>query len=206
MLSPVDWLTSDYMWISDGDCDTYGSGNFTGGASEPKVLVSSWIVNNDDKDCFRQGDSAAAVKFDVSKDLFLPEDAIIHKALLKYSHYGHEYKATGLATNLQPSCVYGLGTSLQDWTGLSSNQGYYSSNILKSFQFYLPFKTMSILDLSPAVDVTILVNHWIKSPSNNHGFILFPTTTPSPIGDGEGGCYSYLSNFQLEIYYFDLPN
>jgi hypothetical protein len=99
-----------------------------------------------------------------------------------------------------------VGTSKQDWTSQASNHVASSGSLLSISQYYLPFTTLSEWNTSPAVDVTAVVDKWIKTPSKNHGFILFPADAPNPLTDGSGSCYSYLTNLQLEINYFVPPN
>ncbi len=205
VLTPKHWITNEYTWVQNGDCDTYGSGTFSPQGNLPQVMVGSFIVDDDGKDCFQQGYSKAGVKFDLN-ELFLPPEAVIHKAFLKFSHFGHTYEASGLATNYKLSCVREVGTSKQDWTSQASNHIATSGSLLSISQYYLPFTTLSEWNTSPVVDVSAVVNNWIKNSSNNHGFILFPASAPNPLIDGSGICYSYLTNLQLEIRYFVPPN
>ncbi len=85
VLPPTDWLTTGGKWIQDGDCDTYGNGDSyllanqnSGFGNSAEVLVGSYIVDNNDKDCFRQGDYSGGVKFGQP---VLPPGAVVQKAV-----------------------------------------------------------------------------------------------------------------------------
>lgn len=194
------WLTAGGTWMDSGDCDTYGSGDSyvvinknTGFGNQPgEVLVGSYIVDDDNNDCYREGQYAGAVRFILP---VLPSGAVIQKAELKYSTALYEYGATGVATNEKPSCVGSLARATQDWTGLMG-ANHFSSSML-SYKYYAPF-----------ADLTYVVKGWVNNPSSNYGLILRPAAAPHPNppddwdGNVTGTCFSGLSNFQLVIYYF----
>jgi hypothetical protein len=204
VLTPSDWLTSGGEWIKDGGCATYGglddytyyqnNGLLNGNSGQ--VLVGSYIVDNDDKDCFRQGDYSGAVKFLIPA---LQPGAVFHKATLKFSSVFTDYGASGLATNYKLFCANGVGKAKQDWTALGSNH-FLGKNVLSSYN--TPFASLSSWDFSPELDVTSAVGNWLKHPEQNHGFILTPASAPSPLIDGSGKCESGVGDFQLEIFYF----
>ncbi len=81
-LTPSQWLTTGAKWIQDGDCDTYGGGDYyvitnkdSGfGNQAGQVLVGSYIVDDEEEDCFRQGDYSGGVKF---TSFSLPADSVI---------------------------------------------------------------------------------------------------------------------------------
>lgn len=200
-LTPTDWLTAGGTWIEDGDCDTYGGAEYyavkndtTGFGNQPgEVIVGAYIVDDDNNDCFRQGEYAGAVKFDLAS-LQLPAGAVIQKAELKYATTFKDYGATGVATNWKPSCVSAVGKAKQDWTGLSSGNHFSSKSLTPYF--------------TPYADLTWVVKDWLKNPASNYGLILLPAAAPDPqpTDDWEGAvtgrCYDGLGNFQLNIYYF----
>lgn len=202
-LTPTHWLTAGGTWVDVGDCDTYGGAEYyvaenkeTGFGNQPgEVLVGAYIVDDDNHDCFRQGEYYGAVKFDIAQSsLSLPSNAVIQKAELKYSTAFKDYGATGVATNENPSCVSKVGRAKQDWTGLVGGN-HYSSKSLGSY-------------FAPYADLASVVKGWRENPSSNYGLILMPAVAPKPqpVGDWDGNvtgtCFDGLANFQLDIYYF----
>lgn len=206
-LDPINWLTTGGEWIQDGDCDTYGTGdsyliansNLGFGNKPGEVLVGSYIVDDDENDCFAQGDYAGAVKFSNS---ILLNDAVIHKAVLKFAASFTYYSASGVATNYKLLCVGGVGKAKQDWTGLGGANHFVGKNILSSYAYYNPISSLSGWNHTPEVDVTSVVSSWMKNPQSNHGFILRHLNAPHPATDGAGSCSSRLAYVQLEIHYF----
>lgn len=193
-LKPTDWLTSGGLWLQDGDCDTYGSGELTE-MYDPKVLVGSYIVDDDDNDCFRQGDYSGAVKFDMP----MAQGWAIQRAVLKFSSLSTEYHESGVATNLKPLCAAELGEAVQDWSALGGGDHVVNPNVIWN-SYYSPFVSLSGADLTPEVDVTLLVRSWLEHPDSNHGFILNPRYVHH-----HGECETWIGNFELEIYYFPQP-
>jgi hypothetical protein len=210
VLNPTNWLTTGGQWIQSGDCDTYGLGNayvlanqYDGFGNNPgEVLVGSYVVDDEDQDCYREGNYSGAVQFNSS---LLPAGAVFEKALLKYSVLSHEYSASGLATNYKPPCVSEISAAKQDWTGQGSSIHFWGDNILSSSTYHGPTIATTGLSGYSGIDVSSTVAGWIMHPATNHGFILGPTPPPYPPVDGSGRCESQLGNFQLEIYYFTTP-
>lgn len=206
-LDPINWLTSGGEWVQDGDCDTYGTGNayllansnFGFGNQPGEVLVGSYIVDDDDNDCFAQGDYDGGVKFPHPG---LINGAIIQKAVLKFAASSTYYSASGVATNYKLLCVGGVGKAKQDWTGLGGENHFVGKNILNSHAYYSPISSLNGWNHSPEVDVTSVVNSWMKNPQSNHGFILRYLNAPHPATDGSGVCESELAYVQLEIHFF----
>jgi LysM repeat protein len=207
VLTPTKWVTTGGQWIQSGDCDTYGLADTyvvknknTGFGNQPgEVLVGSYIVDNNDADCFRQGDYSGAVEFGQP---VLPDGAVVQKALLKFSPVFTEYKASGVATNYTLLCVSAVSKAKQDWTGLGSPIHFYNDDVLLSPAYKSPITSLSGWDKTPEVDVTSAVNNWIQHSDQNHGFILSPAEALYPATDGSGSCLSGIGNVQLEIYYF----
>ncbi|HSB00647.1 MAG TPA: hypothetical protein VLE49_08355, partial [Anaerolineales bacterium] len=205
ILAPTNWLTTGGQWIQDGDCDTYGladqyvyDNNKSGFGNQPgEILVGSYIVDDEDADCFRQGDYSGAVKFETP---VLPPNAVIQKAVLKFSDIQTDYGASGLATNFKLFCASSVGTAKQDWTGLGSAIHFWGDDVLHAYNS--PLTSLSGWNHTPEVNVTPVVNKWIKGQAQNNGFILTSAEAPSPLVDGHGECLSQAGNFQLEIYYF----
>jgi hypothetical protein len=166
---------------------------------KPQVLVESYIVDDDDNDCFAQGDYAGAVKF---SDSILLNGAVIHKAVLKFAASYITYSASGVATNYKLLCVGGVGKAKQDWTGLGGANHFVGNNILSSYAYYNPISSLNGFNHSPEVDVTSVVSSWMKNPQSNHGFILRQLNAPLPATDGVGSCSARLAYVQLEIQYF----
>lgn len=197
------WLTVGKTWVDSGDCDTYGGAelpeykyNQEGFGKQPgEVSVGSYIVDDDNNDCFRQGQYAGAVKFDISPLISLPSGAVIQKAELKYSEAFYDYGATGIATNEKPSCVKGVRKGAQDWTGLMGAK-HYSLSLL-SYKYYASFG-----------DLAYVVKGWLKNQSSNYGLILLPAEAPDPEpvedwdGNVTGTCEEGLTNFSLDVYYY----
>jgi len=209
VLNPTDWLTTGGQWIQDGDCDTYGTGDAyllanadSGFGNTAEVLVGSYIVDDDDEDCFRQGDYSGGVKFGQP---VLPRNAVVQKAILKFSEVFTDYGASGVATNYKLFCIGGVSKAKQNWTGLNGGSHFVGKNVLLSSAYNSPLTSLSGWDSTPEVDVTSVINTWIKYPQQNHGFILTPASAPKPAVDGSGSCESGVGNFQLEIHYFVPP-
>lgn len=207
-LTPTDWLTTGGKWIQDGDCDTYGGADSysvinknTGFGNQPgEVLVGGFIVDDDDEDCFKQGDYSGGVKFGLPPAL--PPGAFIQKVVLKFSEVFTDYQVSGLATNIQPVCWSGVGKAEQDWTGLGDEKHFVGKNILMGYVYGGPFASLSEWNNAPQVDVTSIVNNWIKHPDQNYGFIFYPAPVEGPYGNGSSTCYTGVGNVQLEIHYF----
>jgi len=206
-LAPIHWITTGGQWIQSGDCDSYGLADYyvllnqkNGFGNQPgEVLVGSYIVDDNDADCFRQGDYSGGVEF---AGPVLPTGAVVQKALLKFSDLHTDYGSSGVATNFKLFCVGGAGKAKQDWTGQGSAIHFFGDDILLWYAYLNPMTSLSGWDHTPEVDVTSAVNTWIKNPGQNHGFILTPDSAPNPVVDGHGECLSQVGNFQLEIYYF----
>ncbi len=71
VLTPTDWLTTGGQWIQSGDCDMYGTGDTYANANKNngfgnnigEVLVGSYFVDDEEQDCYREGNYSAGVKF-----------------------------------------------------------------------------------------------------------------------------------------------
>jgi hypothetical protein len=200
------WLTTGGTYL-DNDCDMPPSIYAPGvlrpefGKNAGQVTVGSYLENY--AECLSKGHYYAGVKFSLS----FPLDAVISKAVLKFSHIanGPLSNATGVAAKKPTSCIANVGTAKQDWGGVGSNENHYlKNNFLAGPGYYAP-----VVSLSPYtthnVDVTFIVKEWTNQPDKNHGFILAPISAPYPI-NGHGVCLSELANFELEIYYFVPPN
>ena len=198
VLNPSDWLSVDALLFDL--CSTYGAAPVfmpTGG----QIVTGSYLTN--EPLCFIKRGGASAVKFNMP---LIPEKAVIQKAFLRLNLVDTEYEITGIATNENPLCVGSIGTSKQDWTGLSA--GHFinvdgdttNKNLLFGSDYYTPYSSNIVFAASGySVDVTGMLQKWLKMPNSNHGFILFP----SSINEVNGyTCYSLLDNVQLEILYF----
>jgi Big-like domain-containing protein len=207
-LTPTDWLTTGGKWIQDGDCDTYGGGDTyviankdTGfGNQAGEVMVGGLLVDDDGEDCFKQSDYSGGVKFKLPPAL--PPGAFIQKVVLKFSEVFTDYKVSGLATAIKPVCWSGVGTAIQDWTGLGDEKHFVGKNLLMGYVYGNKLVSLSEWNNAPQVDVTSIVNNWIKYPDQNYGFILYPAIIEGPYGDGFSICATGIGNVQLEIYYF----
>lgn len=207
-LAPTNWLTTGGKWIQDGDCDTYGGGDAyvianknSGFGNQPgEVLVGGFVVDDDDEDCFKQGDYSGGVKFQLPPAL--PSGAFIQKILLKFSEVFTDYKVSGLATNIEPVCWSGVGTAIKDWTGLGDEKHFVGDDVLMGYVYGTKLISLSEWNNGPQVDVTTIVKNWIKYPSQNHGFILYPAIVEGPYGDGSSVCETGVGNVHLAIYYF----
>jgi hypothetical protein len=204
-VTPSHWTTAGGTWMDVGDCDGYGGAdayvlkNQTGfGNQAGQVLVGSYIVDDEDADCYREGNYAGGIKFE---KLSLPTGAVVQKAVLTFSKVFLEYNATGISLGATPSsCVASVGKSKQDWTG-TVTVGHASGANLTSAAFFSPGVSLSQY-MAPSADVTSTVAGWSKNPATNHGFILVAVPAPHPSGDGTGECLSGLGNFKLDISYF----
>lgn len=204
VLTPSHWLTSGGQWYQDGDCDTYGGldsysyyqNNGLLNVNSGQILVGSYIVDDDDADCFRKGNYSGAVKFQITK---LQPGAVFQKATLRYASVFSDYEASGLATNYKLFCAQSVGRANQDWTGLGNNH-FVGGNVLSSYNS--PLTPLSNWQFSAEIDVSVAVSNWLKHPEQNHGFIFMPASAPHPLVDGSGTCLSGVDNFQLEISYF----
>lgn len=207
-LTPTDWLTTGGEWIQDGDCDTYGTMDSylsvnqsqSGFGNHPgEVLVGGFLVDDDEDDCFKQGDYAAGVKFALPG---LPPGAFIQQILLQFSGVFNKYKVSGVATNYELFCVGGVGKAEQDWTGLITANHFVGDNLLIAKTFGSPFVSVSQWNSEVQLDVTSIAKEWIKSPSQNHGFILYPALVEGPLVDGGSTCETGVGNVRLTIHYF----
>jgi hypothetical protein len=163
------------------------------------VLAGSYIVDDNDEDCFRQGDYSGGIKFGQP---VLPPGAVVQKVVLKFAEIYTDYGASGVATNYKLFCVGGVSKAKQDWTGLIGANHFVGKDVLLSSAYNGPLTSLSGWDSTPEVDVTATVSLWLKHPEQNHGFILTPASAPNPAVDGAGTCESGVGNFQLELYYF----
>jgi hypothetical protein len=205
-LAPSAWITAGGQWIQDGDCDTYGGADYYlldhnqhGFGNEPgEVLVGSYLVDDDDADCFRQGDYSGGVRF----DLFgIPQGAVLHQARLTYASWYTDYHASGVATNYTLLCVGGVGRALQDWTGLGGPDHFHGNNILRGYAWQSPIASLPDFAL-PEVDVTAAVGLWMNHPQQNHGLILTPRNAPHPAVDGSGSCMTNVEDVRLHLELF----
>jgi hypothetical protein len=204
---PTQWITTGGTWIDSGDCDTYGGKDSYAvynddngfGNQAGQILVGSYIVDDDDEDCYREGNYSGGIKFSLVQTL-LPAGAAISNAHLKFSSSFVSYGATAYASPKPVTCVSGVGQSKLVWGGLVGAK-HFSSKSLSSSTYFIPISSLGEFQ-APSVNVTSAVNTWLKYPDKNHGFILTPAAAPHPQEDGDGRCLSGLGNFLLEIEYF----
>jgi LysM repeat protein len=203
-LTPTDWITTGGNWI-DQNCEEFGAldpyidvnqtsgfGNNTG-----EVFVGSDLL--DSGDCFQQADYSGAVKF---AQPGLPPGVVIQNAVLRFTKAFSDYGADGWSSNAAPFCASGLSRALQSWTGQVTANHFVGTNFLMTKSYNSPITSIPEAGNSYQVDVSATVKNWMKHPETNHGFILNPDAAPEPSGDGYGRCFSGVSNFQLDIYYF----
>jgi len=207
-LTPTDWLTTGGQWIQDGDCDTYGTIDAYLGMNESnggfgnhpgEVMVGGFLVDDDEDDCFKQGDYAAGVKFALPG---LPPGASVQQIQLQFSGVFTKYKVSGVATNYQLFCVGGVGKAEQDWTGLVTANHFVGNNLLIAKTYGSPFVSVSQWNGEVQLDVTSIVKEWIKSPGQNHGFIFYPAPVEGPHVDGGSICETGVGNVRLTVHYF----
>ena len=204
-VKPSDWLTTGGGWIEDGcenagELDYYLDANQQSGygSSPGEILTGSWIADRDD--CYAEGNYSGGVKFGLQN--VLSPDAVIQKAVLRFSTKWMDYSATGLAAPKPSTCVANIGSAKLDWTGLIPPNHFAGSTLsLSSLTYNTPFKSLSAYP-PPEVDATSIVASWVKHPEKNHGFILTGASAPHPVGDGFGICLSGLHFFYLDIFYF----
>lgn len=205
ILTPTDWLTAGGEWMEAGDCSDLGNmhkylitheetgfGNLPG-----EVVVGTYFVDNEG--CYREGDFSAAVKFTLATKL--PMDAVIQKAVLKFSKSFIDYGATGVASPTPVTCVASVGKSKQAWNSLINDDHYITTSFFSSLGYHSPIQTLATT-MAPAVDVTNFIKSWLAHPEQNYGFTLTPSAAPHPLDDGYGECISGLSGFQLVINYY----
>jgi hypothetical protein len=208
ILAPEDWLSTDGDWIVDG-CETYLESHYSYPIGS-QLLVGTFFINNDD--CLWQGDSTAAVKFDLAD--FGEIGTVIQRATLRVSQTYYEYEVdTEVATGLKPFlCATRIGKAKADWTGLSAGHFIDNKNILTGKE-YSPISTggFSWQAGSFGRDVTTTVLGWVENPVSNNGFILetyvndlYNQFVLEPDWD-QGVCYSAIEA-DLEILYFEQPN
>ena len=205
--NPMEWITTGGQWISSGDCDGYGGLDYYKGDNQEngfgnqagQVLVGSYLVDDEDADCYREGNYSAGIKFNLQQPELSP-GIYIQKAVLKFSKVALSYGAPGLASPKPTTCVASVGYSKLDWSGLG-NTIHFSSKSLSSSLYNIPLSSLGQF-AAPSLDVTQLVRGWFEHPENNHGFILVPAAAPYPPEDGTGKCLSELGNFQLVIEYY----
>lgn len=192
-LSLEQWLTVGGTWIQDGDCDTYGSATFQGLGTTPKVKVGSYIVDDDEEDCYREGDWRVHLKF---ASPVLAPGAVVQSAELRFHDAGTQYDATALATNEKPLCASAVRRADSEWTASVP-----PSHWVKSLPL-TPGPQVATVGWAPAVDVTGTVGKWVENPATNHGLMLMPRSAPHPLADGAGSCISFLDGFVLDLTYF----
>ena len=181
VLTPTDWLTTGGQWIQSGDCDMYGTGDTYANANKNngfgnnigEALVGSYFVDDEEQDCYREGNYSAGVKF---AQPVLPPGAVLQKAILKFSTMFMDYGATGLAAPSPSSCVAGVGKAKKDWSVLNADNHFAGNNsALSAPANNAPIASLSLF-ASLQVDVTSAMNEWLKNVQTNHGFILIPVS------------------------------
>jgi hypothetical protein len=200
-LKPSEWITTSKDWYVIGCGDDYGNADSylreqqeTGFGLQPAIEVGSLRV--DEIKCAGLFTHSGGVKFPQPP---LPPGAVVQKALLKFSKFYMDFRATGKALGAKPqSCVATLGKAKQDWSGLN-NASHFSSTYLATSAYSQPVTSLS--QFFNQADVTTVVSDWVKNPSHNHGLILAPVSPPEPSVTGQGECTSGLGGFQLEILY-----
>ena len=198
VLDPSDWLSVDALLFDL--CSTYGAAPVfmpSGG----QIVTGSYLTN--EPLCFIKRSGASAVKFDLP---LIPVNAVIQKAFLRFDLVDTEYEMAGVATNENPLCVGSIGISKQDWTSVSASHfineisDNTNKNLLLGSDYYTPYSSNIVFSSSGySVDVTSILQKWLKLPNTNHGFILYPSSINAANGYT---CYSLLDNAQLEILYF----
>ncbi len=204
VLSPTHWLTGGGTWVEDG-CETYGTldayvgaNQETGFGNQPgEVLVGDLLVDDEEKDCFRQAHHYGAVRFTLPSELQFGQSAVLQKATLVIDSEFTDYYRSGEATNAPPyTCVSAVGEADGDWTGLGNAQHFSPGSALMGYADS-PFAD----NWSGYIDVTSIVYHWMYHPINNHGLILYPVHVGPPYNDGDSYCYTG-ADVRLIIDYF----
>ena len=211
VLTPDQWLSTDGDWIVE-DCDNYGTAAFFI-PSGTQLSVGVYFVDKDD--CLKQGDSTAAVKFNLAT-VGQSFGMTIQRAILRVSQLNVAYSvgsdvAAGAYT---PSlCATRLGKAKSDWTGLSSGHFIGNEDILHHKEYY-PASTKGFTWLPEGgfgQDVTAEVLSWIENPTSNNGFIIAASEADLynqyvlESSWDKGTCYSLLEA-ELEIRYFTPAN
>lgn len=204
VLSPTQWLTSGGVWIENG-CGTYGNldkyvdvNQKTGfGNQAGQVLIGSLVVDDEEDDCFRQGDYSGAVRFTLPSSLQFGQSAVLQKATLVIDSEFTDYHRSGEAANAPPyTCVKAVGEANEDWTGLGNAQHFAPGQALMGYADG-PFADYG----SGYIDVTSIVYKWMYYPINNHGFVLYHVHVGPPYTDGDSHCYTG-AQVRLIIDYF----
>lgn len=205
ILSTEDWLSTDGEWIKE-DCEDYGDAPYF---SPSGTQLSVGVYQIDKDDCFRQGDSSAAVKFQMP---LLGQGAVIQHATLLFSPVDLYYVVDSeVATNLDPFCASRLGKAKQDWSALSDAHFTHGGDTLASQDYFAAYK--SGFSYQPGgqlgTDVTSAVLGWVDNPGSNHGFIFsydWAALLNAYVFESDWDqsvCYSLLDNVQLEIQYYE---
>lgn len=150
--------------------------------------------------CYEDAYFNAGVKFDFTSSL--PANSVIQKATLRFFVPFQDYLDFSYMTS-PPSgtCVAVIGRATSDWSSLIDSDHWTEERLLDITSFSSPAASVSF-GPSPQADVTAIVKAWLTNPVSNHGFLVMSDHPPSPSDDGLGLCYSGLSNFELDIYYF----
>lgn len=200
-LDPTEWLSTDGVWVEQG-CGDFGSAPYFTPSGQT-LSIGTFIVDVDD--CFKQGDSSGAVKFNLA--MATPDvgvhiqQAILHVNQIKIAYAVDSEVAIGAKPSL---CATRVGKASADWTGLSTGHFIDGVNHLSHIP-YAPSYTNYLSSFGE--DVTAAVLGWIENPASNRGFILSSSLADlynsGWLGSGwdHQTCFS-LVNVQLEIRYF----
>jgi LysM repeat protein len=214
-LTPTKWLTTASRWVYDG-CEGQGT-SWPWGPLPGSDGVSVGVQDIASDNCSMRRAAAAAVWFDIGAQSAALSQAVIEKATLSYNLQGADYHvnfgedAGSIATNEKPLCPQLLGIAKQDWTGLSSNANHLRFDqppMLSSSAYVSPYSSVTGL-YKVTMDVTPVVQNWLKNPTKNHGFVLYPNMSGMSYyfysGAQDQVCVSYLNAFGLEVLYFTPP-
>jgi hypothetical protein len=150
--------------------------------------------------CYEDSYFNAGVKFDLSTAL--PANAVVEKAVLRFFVPFQDYDDGLFSTPTGGTCVYSVARAKANWSGVIDADHWYAGNVGGFSDFGGPYASV-LLNPSPQADVTAMLKGWIANPASNHGFILLTVNPPSAYEDEQLTlCYSGLSNFELDIYYF----
>jgi hypothetical protein len=209
---------------NDDDC---GPASWSDAPGTNQVLAGFYEINL--SDCGKRYKGIGAVKFGIApSDYSALAQAAVVKATLTFALDDTDYAVsfppasnpniftteytTYVTGNLKPFCPVNLAKAKIDWTGLV-NAGHLNSSPAVSPALDSPSDSTMVTAVyglyGASVDVTSIVQDWLKNPTANNGFVILPDW--SRMGNvfypdtQAQACVNYLGGFQVDVQYYAPP-
>ncbi len=204
----TEWLTTEDVLSLGEDCPYTQAHVFrldnSGFGSQPgEVYIGAAIRDSEGgigvSDCYMDEYYQGGVKFNLESEI--PSNAVVQKAILRFSDLYQTYSGGAGAAPKPSSCVLTVNGSNQSWSGMIDADHWINGT--------MPYGEPSVSVnpyTAPQADVTSIVSKWMNKPGSNFGFVLRGWFPALPTEEADTSlCVSAIGNFELDVYYFPAP-